>query len=154
MPKYESRLGHIEQIVVSIYARGLSTRDIEAQVHDLYGVHLSPSAISLITDQVLERVQAWQSRPLRPVYPILFFDVVHFHVRRDGKVLPTAAYIVLAITPEGTKELLGIRIGEAEGASFWLGILTELRNRGVEDILIACVDGLKGFPDAIATVFA
>jgi transposase-like protein len=154
VPKYESRLGRLEQIVISMYARGMSTRDIEAQVRDLYDVRLSPSAISMITDQVLERVQAWQSRPLRPVYPILFFDAVHFHVRRDGKVLPTAAYIVLAITPEGTKELLGIWIGEAEGASFWFGILTELRNRGVEDILIACVDGLKGFPDAIATVFA
>jgi transposase-like protein len=153
VPKHETRLGRIEEIIVSMYARGMSTRDIEAQIQDLYGVQLSAAAISQITDAVLARVQAWQSRPLCAVYPVIFFDAVHFHVRREGKVLSTAAYIVLAITTDGLKELLGIWIGEAEGAAFWHGILTELRNRGVEDIFIACIDGLKGFPDAITTVF-
>jgi putative transposase len=151
--KHERRLGKVEDVIISMYARGMSTRDIQAQIEDLYGVEISPSAVSQITDSVLSMLVEWQNRPLETVYPIVFFDAIHFHVRSDGRVVTKAAYTCLGITRDGEKELLGMWIGEAEGAAFWFSIMTELRNRGVEDILIACVDGLKGFPESLEEAF-
>lgn len=151
--KYQKDLGVIEEKILSMYAKGMSTRDIQSHIEDIYGIELSPTTISNITEKVLEKVSEWQSRPLARIYPIVYFDAIHFKVRQEGKVLTKAAYTALGIDSEGYKDLLGIWIGEAEGANFWLGVLTEMRNRGVEDIFIACVDGLKGFPEAIETVF-
>jgi len=151
--KYPKDLGVIEEKILSMYAKGMSTRDIQSHIEDIYGIELSPTTISNITEKVLEKVSEWQSRPLARIYPIVYFDAIHFKVRQEGKVLTKAAYTALGIDSEGYKDLLGIWIGEAEGANFWLGVLTEMRNRGVEDIFIACVDGLKGFPEAIETVF-
>lgn len=151
--KYEKNIGPIEEKVISMYARGMSTRDIQAHVEEIYGLEISPSMVSNITDKVLETVKEWQNRPLEKIYPIMFFDAIHFKVRSEGKVISKAAYTCLAIDLEGHKDMLGIWIGESEGAHFWLSVFTELSNRGVQDILITCVDGLKGFPDAINSVF-
>lgn len=151
--KHERRLGKVEDVIIALYARGMSTRDIQAQIEDLYGVEISPSAVAQITDSVMTMLVEWQNRPLDAVYPVVFFDAIYFHVRADGRVVTKAAYTCLGITREGAKELLGIWIGESESAAFWFALLTELRNRGVEDILIACIDGLKGFPEALATAF-
>lgn len=151
--KHERRLGKVEDVIISMYARGMSTRDIQAQIEDLYGVEVSPSAVSQITDAVLSMLVEWQNRPLAAVYPIVFFDAIHFHVRADGRVVTKAAYTCLGITCDGEKELLGMWVGETEGAAFWFSIMTELRNRGVADILIACVDGVKGFPEALEEAF-
>lgn len=151
--KYQKDLGVIEDKVLSMYARGMSTRDIQGHIEEIYGIELSPTAISHITEKVLEAVTQWQSRPLERIYPIVYFDAIHFKVRQEGKVVTQAAYTALGIDCNGYKDLLGIWIGESEGANFWLGVLTEMRNRGVEDILICCIDGLKGFPEAIETVF-
>lgn len=131
----------------------MTTRDIQGHLKDLYGVEVSPSLISAVTDAVLQEVDAWQSRPLEPFYPIVYLDAIHLKMRRSRHVETCAVYVALALNSEGHKELLGLWIGEAEGAKFWLGVLTELKNRGVEDFLIAAVDGLKGFPDAIAAVY-
>jgi transposase-like protein len=151
--KYQKDLGVIEDKVLSMYAKGMSTRDIQSHIEEIYGIELSPTTISNITEKVLELVTEWQSRALESVYPIVYFDAIHFKVREEGKVLSKAAYTALGIDSNGFKDLLGIWIGDSEGANFWLGILTELRNRGVEDILICSIDGLKGFPEAIETVF-
>ena len=151
--KYQKDLGVIEDKILSMYAKGMSTRDIQSHIEDIYGIELSPTAISNITEKVLQLVTEWQSRPLDCVYPIVYFDAIHFKVREDAKVVSKAAYTALGIDSNGYKDLLGIWIGDAEGANFWLGVLTEIRNRGVEDILITCIDGLKGFPDAIESVF-
>jgi transposase-like protein len=131
----------------------MTTREIQGQMKEIYGVAVSPALISDITDSVLEDVQAWQSRPLEAFYPIVYLDAIHIKMRSSGHVQSCAVYVALAINGEGRKELLGLWLGEAEGAKFWLSVLSELKNRGVEDILIASVDGLKGFPDAIAAVF-
>jgi putative transposase len=131
----------------------MTTREIQGQLKELYGVEVSPDLISDITDSVLEDVQAWQSRALEAFYPIVYLDAIHVKMRSSGHVQNCAFYVALAINDEGKKELLGLWLGEAEGAKFWLSVLTELKNRGVEDILIASVDGLKGFPEAIAAVF-
>jgi transposase-like protein len=151
--KHERRLGRVEDIVLSLYARGMSTRDIQDQIEELYGVEISPSAVSHITEAVLPAVQQWQNRLLEPLYAIVYFDAIHFRVRSDGHVVTKAAYTCLGITGSGQKELLGIWIGDHESAAFWFGIMTEMRNRGVEDILIACVDGLKGFPESLEEAF-
>jgi putative transposase len=151
--KYQKDLGVIEDKVLSMYAKGMSTRDIGAHIEEIYGIEISPATISLITDKVLDLVVEWQSRPLEEVYPIVYFDAIHFKVREEAKIVSKAAYTALGIDTNGFKDLLGIWIGEAEGANFWLGVLTEMRNRGVQDILICSVDGLKGFPEAIETVF-
>jgi len=151
--KYQKDLGVIEDKVLSMYAKGMSTRDIQSHIEEIYGIEISPMTISLITDKVLDLVVEWQNRPLEEVYPIVYFDAIHFKVRDEGKVVSKAAYTALGIDVNGYKDLLGIWIGEAEGANFWLGVLTEMRNRGVRDILICSVDGLKGFPEAIETVF-
>jgi putative transposase len=151
--KYQKNLGVIEEKILSMYAKGMGTRDIQAHIEEIYGIEISPMTISMITDKVMELVTEWQSRPLEPVYPIVYFDAIHFKVREEGKVRTKAAYTALGIDSHGYKDLLGIWIGEAEGANFWLGVLTEIRNRGVQDILICSVDGLKGFPEAIESVF-
>ena len=151
--KYAKNLGTIEDKILSMYAKGMSTRDINAHLADIYGIQLSASAISDITDRVMQKVTEWQNRPLDALYPIVYFDAIHFKVRHEGKVVTKAAYTALAINDQGFKDLLGIWIDMAEGAHFWHAVITEIRNRGVEDILIACVDGLKGLPEAIETVF-
>lgn len=143
----------LEKRVVSMYARGMSVRDIGQQLEEFYGTEVSPALISKITDRVLEGAQEWQSRPLEDVYAVVFLDAIHYKVRDQGRVTSKAAYTALGIDLTGRVDVLGIWIGEAEGAHFWLQVLTELKERGVSDILIACVDGLKGFPEAIATVF-
>jgi putative transposase len=151
--KWQRRLPGFDEKVIALYARGMTTREIQGHLKELYGVQVSPALISAVTDAVMEDVRAWQSRPLEAFYPILYLDAIHLKIRTSGHVQNCAVYVALAINAEGRKELLGLWIGEAEGAKFWLSVLTELRNRGVQDILIASVDGLKGFPEAIAAVY-
>lgn len=153
VPKRRRRLPGFDDKVLALYARGMSTREIQGHLKELYGVAVSPSLISAVTDAVLEDVAAWQSRPLDPVYPILYLDAIHIKLREGRHVQTCAIYVALAINLEGHKDLLGLWVGEAEGAKFWLSVLSELKNRGVEDILIAAIDGLKGFPEAIEAVF-
>ncbi len=153
VPKSRRRLEGFDEKVIALYARGMTTREIQGHLQELYGVEVSPSLISNVTDAVLEEVQTWQTRPLEPVYPIVFLDAIHVKMRNSGHVENCAVYLALGITREGTKELLGLWVGESEGAKFWLTVLTELRNRGLKDVLIACVDGLKGFPEAVEAVF-
>lgn len=143
----------LERRVTSMYARGMSVRDIQAQLEEFYGTDVSPALISRITDKVLEGVEEWQSRALDDVYPVLFLDAIHYKIRHEGRVVTKAAYTVLGISLEGKVDVLGLWIAESEGAHFWLSVLTELKARGVKDILIACIDGLKGFPEAISQVF-
>jgi putative transposase len=151
--KRQRRLAGFDDKVLALYARGMTTREIQGHLLELYGVKVSPALISSVTDAVMEDVRTWQARPLEAFYPILYLDAIHLKIRTSGHVQNCAVYVALAINAEGKKELLGLWLGEAEGAKFWLSVLTELKNRGVEDILIAAVDGLKGFPDAIAAVF-
>jgi len=151
--KRQRRLPGFDEKVIALYARGMTTREIQGHLHELYDVEVSPTLISNVTDTVLEDVKAWQSRPLDAVYPIVYLDAIHVKLRTSGHVQNQAVYLALGVNLEGQKELLGLWVGETEGAKFWLSVLTELRNRGVQDILIACVDGLKGFPDAIESVF-
>jgi transposase-like protein len=151
--KYETVQSDIEERIVSMYAKGMSTRDIHAHMEDIYGVDVSADMVSTITDKVLPLVQEWQNRPLSSLYAVLYLDGIHFKVREGGKVVNKCAYVILGINGEGAKEILGIWIGGAEGAKFWLGVLTEIKNRGVEDILICCIDGLTGFSEAIKTVY-
>jgi putative transposase len=151
--KHQRRLPGFDDKVVALYARGMTTREITGHLKELYGVDVSPSLISAVTDTVIEDVKAWQGRPLDAVYPIVYLDAIHLKMRAEGQVQNQAVYLALGINLDGHKELLGLWIGESEGSKFWLGVLTELKNRGVEDILIACVDGLKGFPEAIETVY-
>ena len=151
--KRQRRLEGFDDKVLSLYARGMTTREIQGHLKELYGTEVSPALISNVTDSVLKDVQAWQDRPLDSVYPIVYLDALHLKMRMDGLVQMRAVYLALGVNLEGHKELLGLWIGEKEGSKFWLSILTELRNRGVQDILIACVDGLTGFPDAIASEF-
>jgi putative transposase len=155
VPKRRRRLAGFDDKVLSLYARGMSTREIQGHLKELYGVEVSATLISAVTDAVLEDVQAWQTRPLDRFYPVIYLDALHLKLRRERRVEPCAVYVALALNAEGHKELLGLWIGDSqgEGARFWLSILTELKNRGLEDFLIAAVDGLKGFPDAIAAVY-
>jgi transposase-like protein len=136
-----------------MYAKGMSTRDIEDHMRDIYGVDVSPTMVSKVTDKILPLVAEWQSRVLDKVYPIVYLDAIHFKVRKDNRIVNKAAYSVLGIDIAGQKDILGIWIGESESANFWLGVCNDLKNRGVEDILIACKDGLSGFSEAINTVF-
>nr|WP_088889639.1 IS256 family transposase [Leptolyngbya ohadii] len=140
-------------LIVSLYARGMTVRDIQAQLQDLYGVEVSAGLISNVTDAVEEERKLWQNRTLDSVYPIVYFDALVVKVRQDGRVINKAVHLALGVNLAGTKELLGLWITPNESAKFWLSVLTELQNRGVKDILIACVDGLTGFPDAIEAVF-
>lgn len=153
VPKGRRRFPEFDDKVIALYARGMTTREIQGHLHELYGVEVSPALISSVTDAVLEDVQAWQARPLEAVYPIVYLDAIHLKLRTDGHVQTQAVYLALGITLEGEKDLLGLWVGESEGSKFWMSVLTELKNRGLQDILIACVDGLKGFPDAIAALY-
>ena len=143
----------IKDQITSMYAKGMSTRDISNHIEGLYGTELSASTISNITDEAMVTGKEWFNRTLDPVYPIVFMDSVHFKVREENKIVTKAIYVALGITVDGMKDVLGMWIGENEGAKFWFKVCTELKNRGVKDILIACIDGLKGFPDAIKSVF-
>lgn len=151
--KGQRRLPGFDDKVIALYARGMTTREIQGHLKELYGVEVSPTLISTVTDAVLEDVIAWQSRPLDALYPVVYLDAIHLKLRSEGHVQTLAVYLALALNLEGQKELLGLWVGEAEGAKFWLSVLTELKNRGVDDILIAAVDGLKGFPEAIEAVY-
>ena len=151
--KGQRRLPGFDEKVIALCARGMTTREIQGHLKELYKVEVSPSLISSVTDAVMDDVKAWQGRPLDRVYPIVYLDAIHVKVRSRGHVQTHAVYLALALTLEGNKELLGLWVGEAEGAKFWLSVLTELKNRGVNDILIAAIDGLKGFPEAIESVF-
>lgn len=151
--KYEKNASEIEEQIIAMYAKGMSTRDIEAHMKDIYGIDVSADLVSKITDKIFPMITEWQSRPLDPVYPIVFLDAIHFKVRKDNRIVNKAAYSVLGIDVLGRKDILGIWIGENESASFWLGVCNDLKNRGVQDILIACKDGLSGFSEAINSVF-
>jgi putative transposase len=153
LAKHERRFAGFDQKILSMYARGMSTRDIQGHLEEIYAVEVSPSLISEVTEAVMEDVRAWQSRPLDPVYPIVYLDALMVKMRQEGRVENRAIFVALGVNLEGNKEVLGLWTSATEGAKFWLQILTELRNRGVQDIFIASVDGLKGFPDAIATVY-
>ncbi|PLR89331.1 IS256 family transposase [Bacillus sp. T33-2] len=151
--KYETTSNGLEDQIIGLYAKGMSTRDIEDHMQDLYGIEVSPTMVSKVTDKIMPLIVEWQSRPLDRLYPIVFLDAIHFKVRKENRIVSKAAYSVLGINLSGHKEILGIWIGENESASFWLGVCNDLKNRGVQDILIACKDGLSGFSDAINTVF-
>jgi transposase-like protein len=136
-----------------MYAKGMTTRDIEDHIQDIYGFSISASQISTITDKIIPMINEWQTRPLESVYPVVFMDAIHYHVRQDGVIVKKAVYNILGYTMDGTKDVLGMWIGENESSKFWLSVLNELKNRGVQDILIACIDGLTGFKEAINAVF-
>lgn len=151
--KRQKRLTGMEDKILALYARGMTTRDIEGALRELYGVEMSHALIAQVTDGVLDEVRAWQERPLEAVYPIVWLDGLVLKVRQGKQVLNKAAHVALAVNLRGEKEVLGLWLAESEGAKFWLGVLTELRHRGVQDIFIACMDGLKGLPDAVSAVF-
>jgi len=151
--KGQTRITGMDDQILSLYARGMTTRDIVATFDEMYGAEISPGLVSQVTNSVMERVLEWQNRPLDAVYPIVYLDCIVLKVRQDKRVINKAIYLALGIDLEGHKELLGMWIAETEGAKFWLSVLTELQNRGVKHMLIACVDGLSGFPEAINTCF-
>lgn len=151
--KYETVESGVEERIVSMYAKGMTTRDIEGHMKDIYGVAVSPELISHITNKVLPLVKEWETRPLEKLYLVVYLDALVFKVREGGRIVNKAAYVILGVNLEGKREILGIWLGENEGAKYWLGLLNELKNRGVEDILISCVDGLSGFSEAIKAVF-
>jgi putative transposase len=151
--KYQRRFPGFDEKIISMYARGMSVREIVGHLRDLYGVDVSPDLISAVTDAVLEEVAAWQARPLEPVYPLVFFDALRVKIRDEGLVRNKAVHVALGVRADGAKEILGLWLEQNEGAKFWLRVMNELRNRGVEDVLLAVVDGLKGFPEAITAVF-
>ena len=151
--KYQTDVSMFDEPIISLYAKGMSVRDIQEQIKLMWGVELSPSSISNITNQVMDFVKEWQCRPLESIYAMVYFDAIHYKVRSNGVIESKAAYTCLGVDLDGKKDILGIWIGESESAKFWLSIINELKNRGLQDILIACVDGLKGFPDAIQAVF-
>lgn len=151
--KHQTRFDGFDDKILSMYARGMTTRDIQGHLAEIYGVEVSPTLISNVTDAVAEEVRAWQNRPLEAVYPILYLDALHVKIRDAGHVQNRALYVAIGVKLDGDKEVLGLWAGQAEGAKFWLQVATELKNRGVQDIFIACVDGLKGLPQAIEAVF-
>lgn len=153
VPKYETRFAEFDEKIISLYARGMSDRDIAAQLQDLYGIEVSHGLISQVVSEVISEVSAWQNRALDEVYPIVYFDALVVKVRQEKQVIKKHLYLALAINLEGDKELLGMWLAESEGAKFWLSVMNELKNRGVKDMFIACVDGLTGFPDAIEATF-
>ncbi len=151
--KGQRRFDGFDDKIISMYARGMSCRQIQAHLQEIYAVEVSPDLISTVTDGVIDEVRAWQSRPLDPLYPILYLDALQVKIKSEGRVSNKAIYLAIGVNLQGTKEVLGMWASENEGAKFWLAVVTELKNRGVRDIFIACVDGLKGFPEAIETVF-
>ena len=153
IPKHEKRTPLFNDQIISMYSFGMSTRDIQRHLQQVYGVEVSPETISNITESVMADVREWQNRPLEKTYPILFLDALRVNSRQDGKNINKALYVALAINWEGRKEVLGLWLADTEGAKFWMSVLTDIKNRGVEDILIVCMDGLTGFPDAVKAVF-
>jgi putative transposase len=153
IPKHQTRWTGFDDKIISLYSRGMSVREIQAHLTEMYGTEVSPALISTVTDAVMEEVKHWQSRPLDAVYPVLYLDCLHVKVRESGTVRNKAIYLAIGINLQGEKEVLGLWIAQTEGAKFWLNVVTELKNRGVQDIFIACVDGLKGFPEAIEVVY-
>lgn len=143
----------IEDKIIALYGLGMSYKDIAAHLQEMYGLEVSTGTLSAVTDKIIQTVKEWQARPLEPIYPIVWLDAIHYKIRENGKVTSKAVYTILGVNLEGRKEVLGLYISENEGANFWLQVLTDLSNRGVSDILIACVDGLKGFPEAIESIF-
>jgi transposase-like protein len=151
---YQTSTNELEDKIIGLYSKGMSARDIQDTLHEAYGVEVSPATISTVTDKVWGLVEAWQNRPLSAIYPIVYLDAIHLKLRRDGKVVNTAVYIVLGVDLDGQRDVLGHWVGDgAEGANFWLSVVTDLQARGVQDIFIACIDGLSGFKDAIQAVF-
>jgi putative transposase len=153
LPKHQTRFEGFDDKILSMYARGMTTREIQGHLQEMYGVAVSPTLISDVTDAVLDEVKAWQNRPLEPIYGIVFLDALYVKMRQEGRVENRAVYVAMGMDLDGRKEVLGLWSSANEGAKFWLGVLTELKNRGVKDVLIVCVDGLKGFPQAIESVF-
>lgn len=151
--KYQRRFPGFDEKIISMYARGMTTREIQGHLRELYGIDVSPDLISTITDAVMDDVAEWQNRPLDPMYPLIFFDAIRVKIRDGGMVRNKAVYLALGVRPDGTKEILGLWIEQTEGAKSWLKIMNELKNRGLEDVLIIVTDGLKGFPEAIVAVF-
>lgn len=151
--KHQTRWSGFDDKIISLYARGLSGREIQGHLEEMYGAEVSPALISSVTDAVSDDVKAWQARPLDALYPILYLDCIHVKVRDAGAVRNKAVFLAIGVNMDGHKEVLGLWIAQTEGAKFWLQVVTELKNRGVQDIFIACVDGLKGFPDAIEAVY-
>jgi putative transposase len=151
--KYQRRFPGFDEKIIALYARGMSTRDIQAHLRELYGTEISPELVSAVTEAVLDEVSQWQNRPLEPVYAIVFFDCLRVKIRDEGTVKNKAVYLAIGVRCSGYREVLGIWIEQTEGAKFWLRVMTEIRNRGTHDVLIAVVDGLKGFPEAISAVF-
>lgn len=152
--KYQNIISQdMEEQIISMYAKGMTTSDIEAHMQDLYGLSVSDSTISRITDKILPMVHEWQERPLDDIYAVIFMDAIHYHVRREGRIIKKAVYIVIGINMEGRKDVLGMYVGENESAKYWMSVINGLKNRGIKDILIACVDGLNGFPQAIEAAF-
>lgn len=153
VPKHKRRFEGFDHKILALYAKGMTTRDVQQTLEELYNVEVSPALISQVTEAVQEEVRQWQARPLDEVYPIVFLDGLVVKVRVDGRITQQTIYLAVGINMQGKKELLGLWISQNEGAKFWLSVLTDLQNRGLKDIFVACVDGLKGFPDAIGTVF-
>jgi len=151
--KHQTRFDGFDDKILSMYARGMTTREIQGHLQQMYGVEVSPALISGVTDAVMDEVKAWQSRPLEPIYGLLFLDALYVKMRHEGRVENRAVYVAMGVDLEGRKDVLGLWTSSNEGAKFWLGVLTELKNRGVKDVLIACIDGLKGFPQAVEAVF-
>ncbi len=151
--KHQTRFDGFDDKIIAMYARGMTARDIQANLHEMYGVEVSPTLISNVTNEIIREVKAWQSRPLEPFYPIVFLDALRVKARTDGHIRNVAVYLAIGINADGLKEVLGMWMAQNEGAEFWLQVLTELKNRGLQDILIASVDGLKGFPEAIESVY-
>jgi len=143
----------VDRKILSLFSHGMSYRDIKHHIQDMYGIEVATGAITAITDQLIPQLEEWQDRPLNNVYPIIWMDAVHYKIREDGRYISKAIYTLLGLTVDGEKEILGIYLSDNESASYWLSVLTELQNRGLEDILIACIDGLSGFPEAIASIF-
>ena len=154
IPKYQNTVTQdMEEKIISMYAKGMTTGDIEAHLKELYDLDISDSTISRITDKIMPLVKEWQERPLQEIYAVVYMDAIHYHVRSVGRIVKRAVYIALGIDMDGKKDVIGMYVGENEGAKFWLSIINGLKNRGVQDILIACVDGLNGFPQAIEAVY-
>jgi len=143
----------LEQKIIALYGFGMSYKDISAHLEEMYGIEVSTGTLTAVTDKIIHTVKEWQARPLESIYPIVWLDAIHYKIRENGKVRSKAVYTILGVNLDGRKEVLGLYISESEGANFWLQVLTDLSNRGVSDILIACIDGLKGFPEAIETIF-
>jgi len=153
IPKYARRFPGFDDRIIALYARGMSTRDIQAHIEEIYGITVSPSLVSAVTEAVMDEAAAWQNRPLESTYAIVYFDALRVKIRDEGLVRSKAVYLAIGVTCAGVKEILGLWIEQTEGAKFWMRVMTELRGRGTTDILIAVVDGLKGFPEAITAVF-